>query len=387
MSQNQRPTWAEISIPALVYNFQRLRRHLSSGVQLMAVVKADAYGHGAIECARALEGAGADWFGVALVEEGRLLREGGIRKPIFCLGGFSRGQAPDVVAHDLTPAVFRLDLAEELDAAGREADRVVRVHIKVDTGIGRFGIPAEDTGDFARRLLQLTHLKIDGLLTHFATADEIDKAYLDQQIRRYDEARRQLNAVGIDPRWRHLANSAAIHAHPSAWGNLARAGASLYGLERDVFAAEPEPLGLRPVLSLHSRIAFLKDVPGGTSLGYGRTFVTRRRSVIATLPIGYADGLRRAHSNSGKVIVNGSFAPVVGRISMDLTMIDVTHAGEVALGDEVILIGSQGELEIRAEDLAEDTGTISYEVVCAISSRVPRVFLPSTPQKHSGWGT
>lgn len=374
--ERQRPTWAEISIPALRYNFRKLRSHLGSAVSLMAVVKADAYGHGAVECARALEDEGAEWFGVALVEEGALLRRSGITRPIFCLGGFSPGQAAEVVRFRLTPAVFRHDLALEFDHAAREAGEIAPLHVKVDTGIGRLGIAVSDVASFVERLKELSHIRIDGLLTHLATADEIDNNYTSAQMLRYDQALEAMRQAGCEPRWKHLANSAAIHAHTSSWGNLARAGASLYGLERDVFAPQPGPLGLRPVLSLHSRILFLKSVPAGTSLGYGRTFITQRESKIATLPIGYADGLRRAHSNNGRVIVRGHFAPIVGRVSMDLTLVDVTEVPRISEGDEVVLIGSRDGLELRAEDLAEEIGTISYEIVCGITGRVPRVHQP-----------
>ena len=371
----QRPTWAEISLPALVNNFRLLRRHLDPQVKMMAVVKANAYGHGAIECSRALEAAGADWFGVALIEEGVELRRAGIRRPIFCLGGFAPGQATEIVAHELTPAIFLRDAAEALNAAALDAGRAVPVHLKVDTGMGRLGIRVEEVAEFARALQQLPNLRIDGLLTHLAEADALDTGFTREQISCYEEAARILREMGIAPTLQHLANSAGIHAHRAAWGNLARAGATLYGLVRDVLAPEPEPFGLEPVLSLHSRIIFLKEVPAGVSLGYGRTFTTTRASRIATLPIGYADGLRRDLSNKGRVIVKGRLAPIVGRISMDLTLVDVTEVPGVTVGDQVTLIGAHNGLRIVAEDLAEQSGTISYEVVCAISSRVRRVYL------------
>jgi alanine racemase len=338
----------------------------------MAVLKADAYGHGAIACARALEDEGAEWFGVALIEEGVVLRKAGIIRPIFCLGGFSPGQAPDIVDCDLTPALFRWDVALELDDAARAQGRTIPVHIKVDTGIGRLGISVSEVSTFVRAVSQLKNLRIEGLLSHLATADESETSFTDLQIARYDESLTAMREAGVVPAWRHLANSAALHAHPGAVGNLVRAGASLYGLEEDVFAPEPEPLGLKPVLSLHSRITFLKEVPAGTPLGYGRTFTTQRQSAIATLPVGYADGFRRAHSNRGRVIVKGKLAPVVGRVSMDLTLVDVTDIAGISLGDECVLIGSRDGLTIRAEELAREIETISYEIVCGISGRVPR---------------
>jgi alanine racemase len=373
MIPQSRPTWAEISLPSLRYNFRRLAQHVAPQATLMAVLKANAYGHGAVECARALEADGAEWFGVALVEEAVELRRAGIRQKIFCLGGSSPGQGALVADFDLTPAVFRWDQAVELNHAARERGKNIPVHIKVDTGMGRLGIPVGEVAAFADRISQLANLRVDGILSHLATADEADTAHANLQIARFNEALSAMRDAGVVPTWRHLANSAALHAHPASLGNLVRAGASLYGLEEDVFAQEPAPLGLKPVLSLRSSIVLLKDVPRGTALGYGRTFTTERTSRIATLPIGYADGLRRAHSNRRRVIVRGSYAPVVGRISMDLTLVDVTDIPGVSLGDEVVLIGTEDGLSIRVEELAREIGTISYEIVCGISPRVPRI--------------
>ena len=346
----------------------------------MAVVKANAYGHGAVVCAQALEReAQADWFGVALIEEGMELRAAGITHPILCLGGFWHGQATAIVAHDLTPVIFRLDQAEELNAQAQQAKRIVNFHLKVDTGMGRLGVPFADLPAFVQTLKQFTNLKLDGLMTHFAEAESLDQEFTDTQINCFDEALAILHAAGFAPMWKHLSNSAGIHSHPNAWGNLARAGAAMYGFTRDVIAAVPEAFAVRPVMSLHSRLVYLKTVPAGTTLGYGRTFTTTRTSRIATIPIGYADGVHRAHSNNGHVIVRGNFVPIVGRVSMDLTMLDVTGIAEVALGDEVILLGVQGGLQLTAEELAAQIGTISYEIACSISARVPRfTTLPKT---------
>jgi alanine racemase len=379
---NHRPTWAEVSLSALTENYLTLKRHAavngSPATPLMAVVKANAYGHGAVECARALAACGADWFGVALVEEGVELRQAGIAQPVFCLGGFWRTQGELVLAHNLTPALFRMDLAEELNARAREAGRVVDFHLKVDTGMGRLGVPVSEVAEFAQALRTFDHLRLDGVMTHFADADGLEPKYTEQQIQQFNQAVSIVRELGFRPAWLHLANSAGVHAFPQAQGNLARAGAAMYGLVRDVLSPRLEPLPLTPVMSLKSRIVLLKTVPAGTSLGYGCTFTTVRESRIATLPIGYADGFHRAHSNNGRVIVRGHFAPVVGRVSMDLTIIDVTDVpddlGAVELGDEVVLIGEQNGLRISAEDLAEQIGTISYEIVTGVSARVPRIY-------------
>ena len=373
---SSRPVWAEISLPNLIHNYRTIKKYLHGQAQLMAVVKANAYGHGAVTCARALElDANADWFGVALIEEGVELREAGITQPILCLGGFWHGQSAVIIAHDLTPVIYRFDQAEELNVAARQAGKIARYHLKADTGLGRLGVALTEFSAFVQALRQFTNIRLDGLMTHFAEADELDPTYTNLQIEKYEEALRVAHQAGFTPAWQHLSNSAGIHAHQNAWGNLARAGATLYGFTRDVIAPQPEAFDVKPVLSLHARIVHLKTVSAGTTLGYGRTFITRRESRIATLPIGYADGLRRAHSNNGRVILNGKFAPIVGRISMDLTLVDVTDAPEVKLDDAVILLGEQAGLRISAEDLAAQIGTISYEIACGISARVPRRFL------------
>lgn len=375
---NQRPTWAEVSLSALTENYLRLKRHLAADGQvrpLMAVVKANAYGHGAVECARALEAVGADWFGVALVEEAVELRQAGIVQPVFCLGGFWRTQGELIVEHDLTPALFRMDLAEELNECAKAAGRVASFHLKVDTGMGRLGVQLSELAEFASALRSLNHINLDGVLTHFADADGLETDYTEGQISRFNKAVSILRELGFQPTWLHMANSAGLHAYPEAHGNLARAGAAMYGLVRDVLSPRLEPLPLKPVLALKSRIVLLKTVPAGTSLGYGCTFTTARESRIATLPIGYADGFHRAHSNNGRVIVRGRFAPVVGRVSMDLTVLDVTDVPSVELGDEVVLLGAQQGLRISAEDLAAEVGTISYEILTSISGRVPRIYV------------
>lgn len=378
--QGGRPTWAEVSLGALAHNYGVIQKHVGAGVDVLAVVKANAYGHGAAECARAFAQAGARWFGVALVEEGAALRRSGIGGSILCLGGFWRGQAEDVIAHNLTPVIFRLDAAEELDARAHAAGRVVNYHLKVDTGMGRLGVPLAELSEFADALKGFTHIRLDGLMTHFAAADADASDYTEFQLENYRTAQRIVHELGFEPTYNHLANSAAVHRYPQSWGNLVRPGATLYGFTRDVLAPQPTPFDVRPALSLHSRIVILKNVPAGASLGYGCSFTAERACRVATIPIGYADGLRRAHSNNGRVIVVGRagarFAPIVGRVSMDLTMVDVTDVPQCEVGEEVLLIGERGGLSLRAEDLAEQVGTISYEIACAVSARVPRVYVP-----------
>lgn len=371
---HHRPTWAEISLSALGQNYQTIKKHLTAETQLMAVVKADAYGHGAVRCAQALSDAGADWFGVALIEEGIELRQAGIIQPIFCLGGIWRGQAQDVITHNLTTAIYRIDQAEELNARASESGATAAIHLKVDTGMGRLGVPLNELREFASRLKSFDHIKLEGLFSHLADADNAKTEFTELQIDRFDEAASILRELGLDLRWRHLSASAGLHAYPQTHCNLARAGATLYGLTGDVLSPNFPPLDVQPVMSLHSRIVMLKTVAAGQSLGYGRSFTTKRESRIATIPIGYADGFSRALSNCGRVIVRGSFAPVVGRVSMDLIMLDVTDVADVELGDEILLIGGQNGLRISAEDMAELIGKISYEIVTGISARVPRIY-------------
>jgi alanine racemase len=371
----RRPTWAEINLDNLVHNFRLMRELVGPQVAIMPVVKADAYGHGDLECAFALEACGAEWFGVALPEEGIKLRRAGIARPILCLNGFWEGQEELLIKYNLTPVIFCADLLERFDAAARAARLRADYHLKVDTGMGRLGVPPSQLGQFLDRASRLEHVQLDGLMTHLAAADLPEKAdFTARQMALFEESLSIVRSRGHDPRWIHQAASAAAHALAESRGNLVRLGGLLYGLWRDVINPAEAPLDWRPVLSLHTRIIMLKTVPANTPLGYGCAFVTEAESRIATLPIGYRDGLRRALSNCGRCLVRGRFAPIVGRVSMDLTLIDVTGIPGVCIGDEVVIIGRQGQLEIPAEELAARIGSISYEITCGISERVPRIY-------------
>ena len=370
-----RPTWAEIDLDALAHNFQVIRNHVGPDVKVLAAVKADAYGHGAIQCARRLQYEGVDWFGVALPEEGIDLRANGITKPILCLGGFWQGQEAALLRQDLTPVVYRIDQLDSINRAAQNAGVIANVHVKVDSGMGRLGVPDDALPDFCEALSRFANIRVDGLLTHLASADDVaHEEFTRKQLRRFRVAVDLFRSRGIGPSYIHAANSAATFAFETSWGNMVRVGGSLYGFARDVFPSNIEVPELRPVMSLRSRILLLKNVAKGEPLGYGCTFETTRDSLIATLPVGYDDGYRRTLSNRGRVIVRGRFAPVVGRVSMDLTLIDVTDVPGATLDDEVVLLGSDGPLTISAEDIAEVIDTISYEVTCGISSRVPRIF-------------
>lgn len=371
----QRPTWAEIDLDALASNFQVIKDKVGRTVKVMAVVKADAYGHGAAECALRLEREGADWFGVALPEEGIALRTAGVGTPILCLGGFWNGQARVCIKHDLTPVVYRLDMVEALNHAAREAGVVTSVHVKIDTGMGRLGIRSDGIAEFCAALARFPNVRVDGLMTHFAAADDqcLD-GFTATQVKDFQAAVAVFRARGFSVTTEHLANSAGTFGHPEAHGNMVRPGGALYGL-RDTLPAGVDASSLRSVMSLHSRITLLKWIDTGGPVGYGCTFKASRRTLVATVPLGYEDGYRRALSNLGRVIVRGTYASVIGRVSMDLTLIDVTDVADVAVGDAVTLLGRNGELCISAEELATATGTISYEITCGISDRVSRVYV------------
>ncbi len=371
-----RPTWVEISLDALAANFRLIKERVGPEVKVMAVVKANAYGHGALECAQRLEKENADWFGVALPEEGIELRSAGISKPILCLAGFWDGQANVCLQHQLTPVVYRLDLIEAFDRAARERGTVADVHVKIDTGMGRLGVRFDEVAEFAAALKKFSNIRVEGVMTHFAAADEPSCGVLTHdQILRFETAVAAFRECGFNPTLNHLANSAAIFGQPGARGNMVRPGGVLYGLWRDILAPADREVELQPVMSLHSRITLLKWIPAGETVGYGCTFEASRKTLVATIPIGYDDGYIRALSNRGHAIIRGVYATVIGRISMDLTLIDVTNVPGVQEDDGVLLMGHDANLAITAEEIAKTAGTLSYEVTCGIGARVPRINL------------
>ena len=373
---SRRPTWAEVDLQNLAFNFRSVKSFVGPDVKYMAVVKADAYGHGAVECAKRLETEGVDWFGVALPEEGVELRKAGIRKSILCLGGFWDEQEALGLNYALTPVVFQIDKAVQLNRVASDRGTSIAIHVKVDTGMGRLGVRHDQVSDFAERLSRLDNLRVEGLMTHFATADDLSQSdFTNLQIWRFNEAVAAFSEKGFHPAYLDLANSPAAIAHPASIGNMVRLGGVLYGLGDDVLPQGIDKPALRPVLSLGTRIAQVKKIERGDSIGYGRTFTATSDSVIATVPIGYEDGFRRSLSNIGRAIVRGSYVPVVGRVSMDWTTLDVSSVAGVQAGDEVTLIGEQNGLRITAEEIASLLGTISYEVTCGIAHRVTRSYV------------
>ncbi|HWW73747.1 MAG TPA: alanine racemase [Pyrinomonadaceae bacterium] len=368
-----RPTWAEIDLDALASNFRAVRERVGPGVKVMGVVKADAYGHGAAGCARRLEAEGAEWFGVATPEEGLSLRRAGVARPVLSFGGFWEGQADLCVSERITPVVYRLDMAEALGAAARAAGVVADVHVKIDTGMGRLGVRYDEAAEFAERLKRVEGVRVGGLMTHFAAADEPRRdCFTEEQLKRFREGVAAFRSRGYAPELVHMANSAATFAHPETRGQMVRPGGVLYGLWRDVLPPLADAPDLRPVMSVRTHVTLLKRVHRGETLGYGCTYEAAREMTVATVPAGYADGYARGLSNRGRVIVKGRLAPVVGRVSMDLTLVDVTDVEGVRVGDRVTLLGADGGLLVPAEELAQTAGTLSYEITCGVSARVPR---------------
>jgi alanine racemase len=376
-SQVARPTRVEVDLDAIASNVALACRIAGPGTEVMAVVKADAYGHGAVPVARVALRAGASWLGVANPEEAVPLRAVGLTSRILVLGPIAPEQADLVAAHALEQCVSDPTQAEALDRAARTHGRILSLHLKVDTGMGRVGLPPKEVYVAAEKIRALPSVRLRGLMTHFAEAEAEEPAFAQEQLRRFAEAIAALRGAGIDHPIRHAANSAALLFLPEARLDLVRPGIMLYGCHprggQDASLA-----GLRPALRFRTAISHLAAVPRGASVSYGRTFVAPRDLMVATLPVGYADGWGRLLSNRGQVLIRGRRVPVIGRICMDMTMVDVTDLPEVRLGDEAVLIGRQGGEEITADEVAEAQGTISYEVLCRIGPRVPRLHLSRT---------
>lgn len=367
-----RPTIAEIDLQAFRYNIHQVRRLIGPQREILAVIKADAYGHGAVEVGRVLVEEGVRFLGVATVEEGMELRGAGIDASITILGGVVPEQFPLLFEWNLIPVLYDPVWAEDLSRNAAARGREIPVQVKIDTGMGRLGFRPEEAPDAIAKIASLPGLRIEGVLSHFSDADLEDKEFTEEQLGKFVRIERRLAEQGFRfPFW-HLSNSAAVMTFPPALFNMVRPGIMLYGyLPSDSFPGE---VVLQPVLSWRTRIIYLKEVPPGTPLSYGRTFVTSRRSRIATLPVGYADGYSRRLSNRAEVLIRGRRAPVVGRVTMDMILADVTDLPQTRLGDPVTLMGEDGGDRISAWDLARWSGTIAYEVLCCIGRRVPRIY-------------
>jgi alanine racemase len=372
-----RPTFAEIDLAALRHNFQQVRDTVPPGCGILAVVKADAYGHGFMDIAMELEKLNVTAFGVAFLAEGIQLRKSGIDRPVLILGGIYPGQEKKCIGYNLSTAIFSPEQARLLNYVAGKLYRKAKVHVKVDTGMGRLGIPHEEAAAFFRKMKGMNHLELEGIISHFASADELDengRSYTARQAEIFSTVMAEAKAEGLSPRYVHIANSAAAFDRDLPFCNMVRPGITLYGaLPSADFAGR---MDLRPVMQLKSRIAMLKWVDPGTSISYARRYIAAERTLVASVPVGYADGYSRALTNRGEALIRGVRARVAGTVCMDWIMLDVTHIEGVSVGDEVLLLGCDRAGNcIRAEELAAWTGTIPYEVFCGVSKRVPRIYL------------
>ena len=366
---------AVIDLDAILYNMNSMHQNISEDTKIMAVIKADGYGHGAAEVAECIEH--LDYlagYAVATVEEGLILRNHGIKKPILILGYAFPDQYDELIAADMRPTVFTREMAQELSQAAGEMGVDCPIHFAVDTGMSRIGYQVtEEAADEMAQIARLPHIMVEGIFTHFARADEADKTSAKEQLALFEKMISMLEERGIRIPVKHCSNSAGIVELKEANMDMVRAGITLYGLwpseevRRDI-------IDLKPALSLITHVAYVKDLEAGRAISYGGTYVTKRPSRIATIPVGYADGYARGLSNKGAVLIHGKRAPICGRVCMDQFMVDVTDIPEVKMGDEVILIGSAGEETITMEEVGELSGRFNYEFVCNLGKRIPRVF-------------
>jgi len=373
-----RPTWAEVSLAALRQNFRTAQKHVGANVTVCAVVKADAYGHGAIECSRALEAEGARWLGVTSLDEAIPLREAGIRSNILLMTGFWRGEESEIIRLHLTPTVWEPWHIETLELAAATMGVQHPVHLKVDTGMGRLGVAVDQLPFVLNALRASKHLVLEGFSTHLASSEIMDAPSVAEQERNFDTARRMVREAGMEPTYVHMANTAAVISRRETWNTMVRPGVALYGYYLPFQRAGREVSGgtlrlpVKPVLTWKTRILSLRDFGANQPLGYGATYMTKAPAHVAVLPVGYADGYNRQLSNRGRVIVRGHYAPIVGRISMDLTLVDVTGIPGIEVADEVILLGASEGLSVDALEHAELANSTPYEILCNISKRVPR---------------
>ena len=372
-----RAAWAEINITNLDYNIKRIKDKVGPGKKITGIIKADAYGHGAIKVATVLRANGIESFGVATLSEAVRLRKAGfILEEIIVLGLTPDPYIDTIIEYRLTPVVCDYENAEAISRAAAKANIIINGYLAIDTGMGRIGYDTDNSSsiDDIRMIMNLPNFRIAGLFSHFAAADSLDKTYTTVQEQRFMVFYKKLLNAGIPIPCRTLANSAAIMEVASSHYEMVRPGIIMYGCYPSA-EVDRSQIDLRPVMSIKVNIVQLKKVPAGNSISYGRKFTTRQDSLIATIPIGYSDGLPRPYSTKGKVIVNGVFAPIAGTICMDQCMIDVTHVPYPRLSDEVTIMGKDGIYEISAEDIAKATNTINYEVLCAFGQRLPKVYV------------
>jgi alanine racemase len=378
-----RPVWAEVSLKAIAANLRVIRRHVGPHPKILAVVKSNAYGLGAVPISKALQKAGVDRFGVTCGNEGIELRESGIRKPILVLTGFWPGEEKRFIEYGLTPVITRLDDVRHLQRAAKSSrglKKPLAIHVKLNSGMNRLGLFPSEIDAFAAAMADSPHLALEGTFTHFASAEDFSARQTDEQERIFRDCLSRMGALGLSPGIVHMANSGAICARPSTWADMVRPGAILYGYYQTFDPPQKgqevrQKLPIEPSLSLKARIISLRDLRPGQPVGYSARFVTERPSKIATINAGYADGILRQRSNRGCALVHGRPVPLVGTVSMDLTTLDVTDVPGVQLGDVVTIYGKDGNAEIEVSDVAREIGTVTSDLLCALGRRIPRFYV------------
>lgn len=367
--------YAEINLDAICQNIQNAMDKVGPDTKIMAIIKTDAYGHGAIPVAKALAGIGTYAFGVATVKEAVQLRKAGITNPILILGYVFPEDYPFLIDHDIMHAVFQLETAKALSDIAQKSGKTVKIHIKIDTGMGRIGMqPTEESLQEIEKIAALPNLEINGIFTHFACADETDKTSCNRQKQKYLDFVKALDERGVEIPIKHMCNSAGIIEFEGDFLNMARSGIMTYGLYPSEEVNKTN-LALTPALQLKSHVAFVKTVGTGFTVSYGSTYTTKQETVIATVPVGYGDGYPRALSNKGYVLIHGQYAKILGRVCMDQFMVDVTDIPNVRQGDAVTLIGTDGGKRISVEEVANQAYSFNYEFCCGINKRVPRVYI------------
>jgi len=369
-----RPTRVEIDLSAIDFNLQQIKKKVAPA-KIMAVVKANAYGHGVLPVAKTALNSGAAYLAVALLEEGIELRESGVTAPILVFGGEIEEQLTEIFRYDLDITIISKKFAKLLSAEAVLRKQSIKIHVKVDTGMGRVGIPWQDAVEIVRDISRLPKLEIVGIYTHFATSDERDKTFAEIQLSRFQQVLDGLQKSGIQIPIKHAANSGAIIDLPGTYFDMVRPGIMMYGYYPSNETTESVPL--KPAMTFKSKVSYIKEVPAGTSISYGRKYNTAFATRIATIPVGYADGYNRLLTNRGKVLINGNIYPVVGRVCMDQILADIGQQPEISVGDDVVLFGSQGRQEFSVIEICQILNTIPYEVCCWVSKRVPRIYINS----------
>lgn len=383
-----RPTWAEINLSALRHNFRTVKDLVGDQTTVCAVIKADAYGHGIEPVALALQREGAEWLGVTSTDEGVQIRDTGVDTRVLLMTGFWHGEEDEVVARNLTSAVWDPWQVDALQQAASRRDARARIHLKVDTGMTRFGIGLTDLPRVLEQIRGSANLELEGVFTHLASAEVVDAPDVEAQREKFAQVQRIVCEAGMMPRYFHMANTSASVCHPETRYQMVRPGLAMYGyIQRFAWSSGGRgpgfPIDLKHVLSWKTNVISIRDVPAGRFVGYNGTFITTRRTRIAGLPIGYADGLSRRMSNRGRFIVRDHYAPIIGRISMDITLLDVTDIPHAGIGDEVLVIGESEHCQVNAWHHAHFADTIAYEILCGISERVPRRAVEDVPKSES----